>query len=131
MKLNPNKCAFGVASGKFLGFMVSEKGIEANLEKVRAILEMASPRTVKEVQKLIGRIVTLNRFVLKATDKCLPFFKTLKQAFVWMDECEKAFQELKQYLSNPPLLSPSKERENLYLYLAVSATAVSVALIRE
>ena len=95
MKLNPSKCAFGVASGKFLGFMVSEKGIEANLEKVRAILEMASPRTVKEVQKLIGRIVTLNRFVLKATDKCLPFFKTLKQAFVWMDECEKAFQELK------------------------------------
>ena len=80
-----------MASGKFLGFMVSEKGIEANLEKVRAILEMASPRTVKEVQKLIGRIVTLNRFVLKATDKCLPFFKTLKQAFVWMDECEKAF----------------------------------------
>ena len=131
MKLNPSKCAFGVASGKFLGFMVSEKGIEANPEKVRAILEMASPRTVKEVQKLIGRIVTLNRFVLKATDKCLPFFKTLKQAFVWMDECEKAFQELKQYLSNPPLLSPSKERENLYLYLAVSATAVSVALIRE
>ena len=131
MKLNPSKCAFGVASGKFLQFMVSEKGIEANLEKVRAILEMASPRTVKEVQKLIGRIVTLNRFVLKATDKCLPFFKTLKQAFVWMDECEKAFQELKQYLSNPPLLSPSKERENLYLYLAVSATAVSVALIRE
>ena len=131
MKLNPSKCAFGVASGKFLGFMVSEKGIEANLEKVRAILEMASPRTVKEVQKLIGRIVTLNRFVLKATDKCLPFFKTLKQAFVWMDECEKAFQELKQYLSNPPLLSPSKERENLYLYLAVSATAVSVAMIRE
>ena len=91
MKLNPSKCAFGVASGKFLGFMVSEKGIEANLEKVRAILEMVSPRTVKEVQKLIGRIVTLNRFVLKATDKCLPFFKTLKQAFVWMDECEKAF----------------------------------------
>ena len=91
MKLNPSKCAFGVASGKFLGFMVSEKGIEANLEKVRAILEMASPRTVKEVQKLIGRIVTLNRFVLRATDKCLPFFKTLKQAFVWMDECEKAF----------------------------------------
>ena len=79
MKLNPNKCAFGVASGKFLGFMVSEKGIEANLEKVRAILEMASPRTMKEVQKLIGRIVTLNRFVLKATNKCLPFFKTLRK----------------------------------------------------
>ena len=65
------------------------------------------------------------------TDKCLPFFKTLKQAFAWTDECEAAFQELKRYLSNPPLLSPSKEGENLYLYLAVSATAVSAALIRE
>jgi len=83
------------------------------------------------VQKLTGRIVALNRFVSRATDKCLPFFKTLKQAFAWTDECEAAFQELKQYLSSPPLLSPSKGGENLYLYLAVSASAVSAALIRE
>ena len=81
MKLNLNKCVFGVASGKFLGFMVSQRGIEANSEKVQAIINMASLRTVKEVQKLTGRIATLNRFVSKATDKCLPFFKTLKQAF--------------------------------------------------
>ena len=78
MKLNPSKCAFGVASGKFLGFMVSQRGIEANLKKVQAILNMTSPKTVKEVQKLTGRIAALNRFVSKATDKCLPFFKTLK-----------------------------------------------------
>ena len=129
MKLNPSKCAFGVASRKFLGFMVFQRGIEANLEKVQAILDMTSPKTVKEVQKLTGRIVTLNWFVSKATDKCLPFFKTLKQAFAWTDECEAAFQELKHYLSNPPLLSSSKQGEDLYLYLAVSATAVSAALI--
>ena len=92
---------------------------------------MASSQTVKEVQKLTGRIATLNRFVSKATDKCLMFFKTLKQAFTWTDECEEAFQDLKRYLSNLPLLSPSKERENLYLYLAMSTTAVSVALICE
>ena len=91
MKLNPSKCAFGVASGKFLRFMVSQRGIEANLKKVQAILNMTSPKTVKEVQKLIGRIAALNRFVSKATDKCLPFFKTLKQAFAWTDECETAF----------------------------------------
>ena len=131
MKLNPSKCAFGVTSGTFLGFMVSQRGIEANPEKVRAILDMTSPKTVKEVQKLTRRIATLNKFVSKATNKCLPFFKTLKQAFAWTDECEKAFQELKHYLSNPPLLSPSKEGENLYLYLAVSAIAVSAALIWE
>ena len=78
MKLNPSKCAFGVASGKFLGFMVSQRGIEANLEKVQAILNMALSKTVKEVQKLTGRIEALNMFVSKAMDKCLPFFKTLK-----------------------------------------------------
>ena len=131
MKLNPSKCVFGVASGKFLGFMVSQRGIEANPEKVQAIINMASHRIVKEVQKLTGRITALNRFVSKATDKCLPFFKTLKQAFTWTDECEEAFQDLKRYLSNPTFLSPSKEGENLYLYLAVSTTTVSAALIRE
>ena len=76
---------------------------------------MTSPKTVKEVQKLTRRIAVLNRFVSKAMDKCLPFFKTLKQAFAWTDECEIAFQELKHYLSNPPFLSSSKEEENLYL----------------
>ena len=131
MKLNPAKCVFGVASGKFLGFMVSQKGIEVNPKKVQAIINMTSPKTVKEVQKLTGRIAALNRFVSKATDKCLPFFKTLKQAFAWTDECETTFQELKRYLNNPPLLSPSKQGESLYLYLAVSETAVSAALIRE
>ena len=98
---------------------------------MQAIINMASPKTVKNVQKLTGRIAALNRFISRATDKCLPFFKTLKQAFTWTDECEAAFQEFKRYLSNPPLLSPSKEGENLYLYLAVSATTVNADLIRE
>ena len=131
MKLNPSKCVFGIASSKFLGFMVSQRGIEANPEKVQAIINMALPWTVKEVQKLTSRIAALSRFVFRAIDKCLPFFKTLKQAFAWTDECKAAFQDLKRYLSNPPLLSPSKEGENLYLYLVVSTTAVSAALIRE
>jgi len=72
----------------------------------------------------------LNRFVSKATDKCLPFFKTLKQAFQWTYKCEVAFQNLKEYLAKPPLLSPSIEREDLFLYLAISQTAVNSALIR-
>ena len=131
MKLNPSKCAFGVSLGKFLRFMVSQRGIEANPKKVKAILEMSLPKTIKEVQSLIGRVAALNRFVSKATDKCLPFFKTLKKAFAWTEECEIAFQELKHYLSNPPLLSLSKEGEDLFLFLAVSIIAVSAALIRE
>ena len=87
MKLNPSKYVFGVTAGKFLGFMVSQRGIEVNPEKVRAIMELEPPRTVKEVQSLNGKIVALNRFVSKATDKCLPFFHTLKKSFEWMDEC--------------------------------------------
>ena len=131
MKLNPSKYAFGVSSRKFLGFIVSQRGIEENPKKVKAILEMSLPRTTKEVQSLTGRVAALNRFVSKATDKCLPFFKTLKKVFAWTEECETAFQELKHYLSNPPLLSLSKEGEDLFLYLAISVTAVSAALIKE
>ena len=92
---------------------------------------MTSPRSVKEVQRLMGHIAALNRFVSKATDKCLPFFKTLKQAFHWIDECKVAFQALKDYLSKPPLLSPFVEGEDLFLHLVVSQTAVSSTLIRE
>uniref|UniRef100_A0A2N9HDB7 Uncharacterized protein n=1 Tax=Fagus sylvatica TaxID=28930 RepID=A0A2N9HDB7_FAGSY len=131
MKLNPSKCVFGVSSGKFLGFMVSQRGIEANPDKIKAVLEMTPPRTTKEVQSLTGRVAALNRFVSRATDKCLPFFKTLRKAFIWTDECQKSFEELKRYLTSPPLLSPSQQGEALSLYLAVSPTAVSSALIRE
>ena len=131
MKLNPGKCAFGVTVGKFLGFMVSQRGIEANPDKIRAIIEMAPPRNVKEVQSLNGKIAALNRFVSRATDKCLPFFRTLKKSFEWTDECQRAFEELKAYLSSPPLLSPSQSGEELFLYLVVSPVAVSAALIRE
>ena len=81
MKLNPGKCTFGVTTGKFLGFMVSQRGIEANPDKIRAKMEMAPLRNVKEVQNLNGKIAALNRFMLRATDKCLPFFRMLKKSF--------------------------------------------------
>ena len=77
-----------------------------------------------------GKVTTLNRFVSKATDKCLPFFRVLRKSFEWMDECQKAFEDLKKYLSSPPLLSPSMPGEELYLYIAVSQAAVSAALVR-
>ena len=81
MKLNLSKCVFGVASGKFLGFMVSQCSVEANPDKVRAIMEMAPPKNIKEVQSLNSRVAALNRFVSRATDKCLPFFKILRKVF--------------------------------------------------
>ena len=131
MKLNPSKCVFGVTAGKFLDFMVSQRGIKVNPEKVRVIMELRSPRTVREVQSLNSKIAAMNRFISKATDKCLPFFRTLRKSFEWTDECQKAFEDLKKYLSSPPLLSPSKPEEELYLYITVLQAAVSAALVRE
>ena len=107
------------------------KGIEVNPEKIRAIVELEPPRTVKEVQSLNGKIAALNRFISRVTDRCLPFFRTLRRSFKWTNECQTAFNNLKTYLSSPPLFSPSKPGEELYLYLVVSQTAISAALVRE
>ena len=111
--------------------MLSQRGIEVNPDKIRAIIEMTSPRNVKEVRSLNGKVVVLNRFVSRARDKCLPFFHTLKKSFEWTAEYQQAFKDLKAYLSSPPLLSPSKPGEELFLYLVVSLVAVSTALVRE
>ena len=131
MKLNPGKCTFRVTAGKFLGFIESQRGIEANSDKIRAIMEMAPPRNVKEVQSLNSKILALNRFVLRAMDNYFPFFRTLKKSFEWTTKCEQAFEELKAYLFSPSLLSPLQPGEKLFLYLAVSPATVIVALIRE
>ena len=131
MKLNPSKCVFEVTAGKFLDFMVSQRGIEVNSEKVWAVLELEPPRTMKAVQSLNGKVAALNRFLSKATNKCLPFFQVLKKSFKWTNECQKAFEDLKKYLSSPLLLSPSMPGEELYLYIAVSQAAVSATLVRD
>ena len=102
MKLNPAKCAFGVSVGKFLGFIVNNRGIEANPDKIKVVLDMPPPSSIKEDQRLTRRIVALSRFVSRASDKCQPFFKVLKKAFQWDTKCEEAFSALKTYLSSPP-----------------------------
>ena len=100
MKLNLFKCAFGVASEKFLGFMVNNKGIEANQEKIRALLDMRSPVQKKDVQILNGQVAALSRFISKVIDKCVTFFELLKKTrdFQWTEECEIALQQLKEYM---------------------------------
>ena len=94
-------------------------------------MELEPPRAVKEVQCLNGKIIALNKFVSRVTDRCLPFFRTLRKSFEWTDECQTTFDDLKAYLSSPPLLSPSKPGEELYLYLVISQATVSAALVRE
>ncbi|GMP50878.1 hypothetical protein CsSME_00017309 [Camellia sinensis var. sinensis] len=133
LQLNASKCAFGVGSGKFLGYLVTRKGIEASSDQIKAILELQSPTSAKQVQMLTGRAAALNRFISRSSDKCRPFFNLVKRAtdFLWTEECEAALTDLKKYLTTTPVLSNPKPGEKLFLYMAVSEHAVSAVLIRE
>ncbi len=108
LMLNPEKCTFGVPSGKLLRFLVSERGIEANPEKIKAIENMKSPTRLKEVQKLTGCMAALSRFVARMGERVQPFFALLKKQdkFVWTQEAEEAFVALKRYLSTPCTCCP-------------------------
>lgn len=99
MKLNPTKWFVGISLGKFLGFIVSQRGIEATLDKVKVIIELTSPRMVKEVQSLTRKVTALNKFVSRAIKKRLPFFKVLRKAFKCTNRCEEALTKLKEYLT--------------------------------
>ena len=117
IKLNPEKCVFGVRAGKLLGFLVSKRGIEANPNKIDAILTMEPPTTIKGMQRLTGSLAALGRFVSRSAEKGLPFFKTLRGSnkFEWTEESQKAFDDLKAYLASPPLCK-ARPTESLYSY---------------
>ncbi|XP_050232458.1 uncharacterized protein LOC126681087 [Mercurialis annua] len=116
LKLNPEKCVFAVRSGKFLGHLISEKGIEANPEKIEAVMNMKAPSSVKEVQKLNGRVTALGRFMSCSAKRY---------------ECNTAFEELKVYLSTPPVLGRPEPGEILYLYLSVNDETAAAVLVKE
>ena len=121
LRLNPSKCIFGASSGKLLGFMISNDGIEIDPEKAKAIQEMSPPRTQKEVRSFMGRVNFLARFISNLTQTCDPIFKLLRKNidFQWTDECQYAFDKIKIYLQNPPVLVPPVSGKPLILYLTV------------
>ena len=133
MKLNPAKCNFALSSGKFLGHMVTRRGIEGSPEQIKVIFELTSPTSVKDVQKLTGRVAALNRFISRSSDMCKFFYDVLRKnkGFHWTDKHEEAFMELKQYLMKAPLLSKPATCEILYVYLSVTEQAISGVLVRE
>ncbi|XP_065630414.1 uncharacterized protein LOC136067903 [Quercus suber] len=119
--LNASKCSFGVGSGKFLGYMVTHRGIEVNPDQIKAIQNLQPPRNSKEVQKLTGMAVALNRFISRSADRCKPFFSLINKwkGFEWTEECASAFQQLKDYLARPPIMSSPEPDEVLFAYIAV------------
>ena len=133
MKLNPVKCAFEVSVGRFLGFMMTQRGIEANPSQLKAILESPTPSSRKEVQQLTSILAALERFISRFTDRLKPFFAALRRAnrVGWNEECDRAFTQIKQYLAEPPILASPDTGKTLFVYLAVSDTAVSAALFKE
>ena len=124
---------FGVPSGQLLGYLISARGIEANPEKIKAIITMGKPKNLRGVQKLTGRLAALSRFIGRLGEKALPFYQLLKKSnkFEWTDEAQVAFEDLKRMLSTPPLLVTPTENEPMLLYIAATNQVVSTALVVE
>ncbi|GJT50776.1 reverse transcriptase domain-containing protein [Tanacetum coccineum] len=136
MKLNPKKCAFGMREGTFLGYKVDADGLRVCPDKVEAVLNLPSPRCLKDVQKLNGKLASLNRFLSKSAEKSFPFFKTLKKYtkksdFYWTAEAEMAFKQMKQLIAELPILVAPKKKEDLIMYLAAAKKAISAVLMTE
>ena len=133
MKLNPLKCAFGVSAGRFLEFMVTQRGIEANPAQLKAILQSSIPSSKKGIKQLTGRLAALGRFISRLTDRLKPFFTTLRGAnrAEWNKECDRAFIAIKKYLIEPPILVSPEAGDTLYLYIATSDIAASATLFKE
>jgi len=133
MRLNPAKCTFGVQAGKFLGFLLMRRGIEANPDKCQTIINMRSPANIKEVQQLTGRLTTLSRFLSCTSDKAFSFFTSIKKKgeFEWTSDCEDAFNKIKTFLSSPPILHRPTNGAILFLYLSISDNAMSSILVQD
>jgi hypothetical protein len=133
LKLNPEKCIFGIRKGQLLGCMVSKQGIQANPQKIEALGRMQPPSSRKEVQRLTGRIASLNRFISKAAERSLPFFKVLRAnlVFQWGAEQQQAFEDLKNFLEEAAVMTKPSLKVELLLYIAATDTAVNAVLVEE
>ncbi|GJT38851.1 reverse transcriptase domain-containing protein [Tanacetum coccineum] len=136
IKPNPKRCTFGMQEGMFLGYKVNAKGLKVCPDKADAVLSLSSSGCLKDVQKLNGKLVSLNRFLSKSAKKSLPFFKTLKKCtkkrdFQWTQEAEVAFKEMKKLIAKLPMLTAPKEKEELIIYLAAAKEAIRAVLMTE
>ncbi|GJX26250.1 reverse transcriptase domain-containing protein [Tanacetum coccineum] len=136
MKLNLKKCIFGMKEDVFLGYKVNSDGLTVCPDKVEAVLSFPSPKCLKDVQRLNGKLASLNRFLSKSAERSLPFFKTLKKCtkksdFQWTTEAEAAFQQMKESIAELPMTAAPQEKEELIIYFAVEKEAISAVLMTE
>ena len=133
VKLNPEKCVFGIPAGKLLGFLVSERGIKANPEKIKAIERMRKRARLRDVQKFTDCLASVSRFCSRQGERALPLYQLMNKTtmFEWNDKEEKAFQDLKHMLSTAPVLATPIEKEPLLLYITVTSRSVSTVMVVE
>jgi hypothetical protein len=133
VKLNPDKCIFGVPRGMLLGYIVSQRGIEPNPEKVTALERMGPIRNLKGVQKVLGCLATLSHFISQLGEKGLPLYRLLKkhERFSWTVEAQEALDKLKVMLTHAPILTLPQDGEPLYLYVAATTQVVSAVIVVE
>ncbi|XP_071912458.1 uncharacterized protein [Coffea arabica] len=133
LKMNPLKCAFGVASGKFLGFIVHQRGIEVDRSKIDAIVNMPEPRNIHELKSLQGKLAYIRRFISNLAGRCQPFSRLMKKGvpFGWDESCRNAFTSIKAYLMNPPVLAAPIPGKPLILYISAQERSVGALLAQE
>jgi len=133
LKMNPNKCAFGVSAGQFLGFMIHERRIEISQKTIAAINKVVASETKVELQSLIGMINFIRRFISNLSGKIQSFSSLLKlkadQEFIWGETQQKVLEEIKQYLVSPPVLIPPQRHKPFKLYLSADEHAIESALM--
>jgi hypothetical protein len=133
VKLNPEKCVFSVPRGMLLGYIVSQRGIEANPEKVVALERIGPIRDLKGVQRVLGCLAALSRFISRLGEKGLPLYRLLKkhEHFSWTAEAQEALDKLKASHTHTPILTPPQDGEPLYLYVAATTQVVSAMIVVE
>lgn len=133
LRLKPQKCKFGVTSSKLLGFMVSNRGIKVDPKKVRVIISMPSPKNLKQLRSIQGKINSIRRFISQLGDKCRPFTHLPKKdvKIVWDEKYQKAFEDIKQYFLNHPILVPMDFSQPAYLYISTSLYVIGTMLYKK
>jgi hypothetical protein len=135
LKMNPLKCAFGVSAAKFLGFIVHERGVEIDPKKIEKIRDFKAPTCKKEVQKLLGKVNYLSRFISNLVGKIdafVPIIRLKREAdFTWGAKQQEAFEGLKKYLSTPPLMRAPKAGMPFRLYIAAEDKVIGAVLTQE